>query len=227
MIRRWIIQQPGVKVVSLLMACMLWFGLAYRVETIQRQYFAPIEVRNLPAGWAIDGPPATRARLTLSGSERDFDRFDPGGIAVSLELSRPREGTVEFALGEEQVTGLANLKVLEIDPAVLRLTAYQVAERLLPVRVPVRGEPPPQWRLVRIETRPAQVEATAPLSRAADVTTVDTEPIDLGQIQKTTVLPLKLELPPRVRLTPGQPSTVEVTVVLEPSSADAARSTAP
>lgn len=67
-------------------ATALWFLFAYRTDTIQRTYIAPIEYRNLSKEWEIAEPKLTHAEITLSGTEPGFALLDPQTIAVSLDF---------------------------------------------------------------------------------------------------------------------------------------------
>jgi uncharacterized protein (TIGR00159 family) len=206
----WLFANPLLKLASLLLAALLWLGLAYGVETVQRQYPAPIQYRNLPAGWAVDESRALQARVTLSGSERVFDRFDSSQLAVSLDLSQPREGLAEYPLTTEQVTGHGELEAIDVAPSSAPLDAYRVEMLLLPVRVRLRNELPGGLALDRVVARPAQVRVQAPMGET-DLTAIETESVDLSRLQGTTSLQLHLEFPPRVRLGEGQPTAVEAT----------------
>jgi uncharacterized protein (TIGR00159 family) len=213
----WLLANPGLKLASLLLAVLLWLGLAYGVETVQRQYPAPIQYRNLPADWAVDETTRPlQARVTLSGSERVFERFDPSQLAVSLDLTRPREGSADYPLTTQQVTGNEELEVIDVTPSSALLETYRVETLALPVRVRLRNDLPPGVALDRVEARPARLYVQAPVS-AEKLTAVETEPVDLSRLEKTMTLQLNLEFPRRVRLGESQPTAVEATIYLKPA----------
>lgn len=213
---RWLVREPELKLVALVLAVLLWFGLAYRIETVQRQFVAPIEYRGLPAGWAIEEPRPTQARITLSGPERDFDRFDPGNLIVSLNLSRPREAQLEFAVGDAHISGSENLTILDIEPRIVSVRTYRIATLSLPIRVPLRGEPQGGNVVDRVEIRPANIRVEAPAAWAEALTAIATEPVDVGRLEKTITVRLQLQLPARVRLVENQPAVVTATIHVAP-----------
>lgn len=216
----WLIRNPGLKLTSLLLASLLWLGLAFRVETVQRQYPAALQYRNLPEGWAVEENLAIQPRVTLVGSERDFDGFDPARLTISLDLNNPRQGTAEYPVTAEQVTGAEPLAVFDLDPKSLRLEAYRVTTRTLPVRVRLRGELPSGWRLARVEANPAEVRVQAPAEGETSLDAMETEPIDLSRVRATTSFRVHLDLPPRVRLVEDRAFAVETTLYLERSDAE-------
>jgi YbbR domain-containing protein len=217
-VKEWLLGNPLLKLASLLLAGLLWLGLAYGVETVQRQYPAPIQYRNLPAGWAVDES-TLEARVTLSGSERVFDRFDPSQLALSLDLAQPREGRTDYPLTTEQVTGNGELEVVDVTPTSAPLETYRVETLLLPVRVRLRNELAPGFVLDRVEAQPAEVSVVAPVD-VEGLTAIETEPVDLSRLERTTTLRLHLELPRRVRLGEGQATDVEATFYVEAARQD-------
>ncbi|MBW3599520.1 MAG: diadenylate cyclase [Planctomycetes bacterium] len=214
-VTRWLIREPGLKAISLLLACLLWLGLAYRVEPVERPATAIIEYRGLPPGWAIAEPRPSQVQLTLSGREREFDGFSPEDVVVSLDLSRPSEGTLEFALSDDQVTGAENLEILEIDPRIVRVQVFRVATLALPIEVPRENELPPDLVLTAIETQPATIHVQAPVAQADSLKAIATEPFDLSRLRSSKTVRLQLELPPRVRLVEGQPPVIEAAVQID------------
>jgi hypothetical protein len=66
------------------------------VETIQRTYTVPIVYRNASPDHQPAEPRPTSAEVTLVGSERVFDMFDPSTMLLSLDLSRAEGGSLEI-----------------------------------------------------------------------------------------------------------------------------------
>jgi uncharacterized protein (TIGR00159 family) len=92
----WLRRHPGLKTASVALACLLWLVFAYRVETIQRTYTVPIVYRNASPDHQPAEPRPTSAEVTLVGSERVFDMFDPSTMLLSLDLSRAEGGSLEI-----------------------------------------------------------------------------------------------------------------------------------
>jgi uncharacterized protein (TIGR00159 family) len=113
----------GLKVAALSMASILWLLFAYRMETIHRTFNLPIEYRNLPADWVIIEPRATRAELTLSGSERAFDVLDASSLRVSFDLSHIRSETPYLLRTASNLKDLpSDVKVNQIKPSEVTVT---------------------------------------------------------------------------------------------------------
>jgi uncharacterized protein (TIGR00159 family) len=217
-IAHWVVHQPGLKVIALCLSGLLWLGLAWRVEVVQRQYLAPIEYRKLPGGWAIDETRPVQARVILSGAERNFDRFDPDDLVISLDLSRPREGSLEYPLTKDNLGGAEDFELLDINPNAIRLQMYPVRTLTAQVRVTFTNDLPKGFEIAQVETQPRRLLVEAPIQTSHELDVLETEPVDLSKFEKSRTLRIPLVLPPRVRLADNQPPMVAATITIRPKS---------
>jgi uncharacterized protein (TIGR00159 family) len=115
-LRHGLLQHGRLKVLSVVLAVTAWFVLAYDPHTVQRTFVVPIEYRNLSQDLVLDSTARTEARVTLSGSERDFRFLDPATLKISLDLSDLSKGYQEVAFSERAIKLPANLSVYRIEP---------------------------------------------------------------------------------------------------------------
>ncbi len=118
--KRTMVQHGFLKVSALLIAILAWLVLAYDPNTIQRTFLVPIEYRNLPNHLVLDERAPAEARVTLSGSERNFRFLDPGTLRVTADLSDAEGGFEEFSV-ESNLRLPANLTPYRIDPRIIRM----------------------------------------------------------------------------------------------------------
>lgn len=118
---RVLIQHGHLKVVSLVVAMIAWFALAYDPHTVQRTFVVPIEYRNLPPALELDRSAPTESRVTISGSERHFRFLDPATLKVTLDLTGATTGYEEFGVSDRNIKVPANLSLYRIEPRVVRL----------------------------------------------------------------------------------------------------------
>ncbi len=121
--RRFILQHGLLKVLSLIIAIAAWFVLAYNPHTVQRTFAVPIEYRNLPQQLELDETAPSEARITLSGSEREFRFLDPGSLRISLDLPDARVGFQEVVVAEPNIRLPSNVALYRIEPRIIRLYA--------------------------------------------------------------------------------------------------------
>lgn len=105
------------KAAALIIAGLLWYSVAYRVDTLQKTIIVPIEYRNLAAPWVIEEPRLTHAQITLNGSERAFDMLDASGLVVSFDLSIVDSESNYYLLTQGNVSNIPKeLSVAQIEP---------------------------------------------------------------------------------------------------------------
>jgi len=99
-------------------AVCLWWLFAIQADTIQRTFVVPVEYRNLPSEWEIEGPTPTHIELTLSGSQPAFMLLDPTVVRVSLEFTQvSEERLINWPTESNLINVPAELSVEQIKPS--------------------------------------------------------------------------------------------------------------
>jgi YbbR domain-containing protein len=171
----------ALRMTALALAVLLWLWV-----TIERRGERPAEkivdatvTYNPPPGMMILDPQGT-VRVRLRGSERAIRRVNPFQIDVQVVVRAEREGPVEVQLQPEDVMGPEDVEVVSIEPNVLRLHVDQEVRRLLPVEVPLVGEPAAGAQLSgRPRVEPSEVLVTGPRKVLSALNSVRTNPISL------------------------------------------------
>jgi YbbR domain-containing protein len=205
---QWFTRNLGTKSVSLLLACALWFFLAFRVTTVHRTFLVPIECRNLPAGFIIDDPGVAEARVSLTGPERFFPA-DPSFMTVAVDLNAIRNGTQDIPLTEQCVINKpAGLIVNQVMPRTIKMRAYRMEEISLPVKVVCAGNLPKNLGLAGVKADPDSLRLLVPKSRKADYTELKTDPLALGDIRRSDQVRLNVVLPEHAQFVDGKQASV-------------------
>ena len=171
----------ALRMTALALAVLLWLWV-----TVERRGERPAEkivdatvTYNPPPGMMILDPQGT-VRVRLRGSERAIRRVNPFQIDVQVVVRAEREGPVEVQLKPEDVMMPEDLEVVSIEPSVLRLHVDQEVRRLLPVEVPLVGEPAAGSQLAgRPRVTPGEVLVTGPRKVVSGLSTVRSNPISL------------------------------------------------
>ena len=169
------------RMTALGLAVLLWLWV-----TVERRGERPAEkvvdatvTYNPPPGMMILDPQGT-VRVRLRGSERAIRRVNPFQIDVQVVVRADREGPVEVQLVPEDVMMPDGLEVVSIEPNVLRLHVDQEVRRLLPVEVPLVGEPAAGAQLSgRPRATPSEVLVTGPRKVVGALSSVRANPISL------------------------------------------------
>jgi diadenylate cyclase len=208
----WMRHNLGFKALSMLLAMGLWIFFAHRVETIHRTFTIPIEWRNLPANYFVDSIKPLEAKVSLSGSERDFS-FDPSSMIVSLDLGAVHDGIQDIAITDWNLTNKpAQVAINRIEPQAIRLKAYVMTAIDMPIKVRTENSLPGGLRLVTIVAEPAKVQILVPKNRKGEYGQIMTEPLDLSEISQSASKWLKLVLPNKAQLPEGALTLVKVKI---------------
>jgi diadenylate cyclase len=214
--RSWLTRNVALKSASLGLAMTIWFAFSFRTETMNRTFTAPVEYRNIPASWVIEAPNPAQVQVSLSGMERAF-LFNPEKLIVSLNMGDPKEGLSSIMIRQDNLNLPAGLKVTQILPNTITLSAYRLKEMELPVRVMTRGRLPRHLSLKEITVNPSSIKLLAP-PRRQGLSTITTEPLALETITENSSVRLKLLIPNDTRLVDETQIMVKATVVLKSSS---------
>ncbi len=214
---RWARENARTKIFAAGLACLFWFFLAYRAETIQRTFAVPIEYRNLPFDWVLEGRKPAEAMVTLSGSERAFRLMNPVTLRLSLDLGSIQQGPQRLLISEEDLRRPNNLRVYRIEPNVIAIEAYPVRLETLPVEPQVVGHLARGLKLTRVKVIPETLRVYIRRSHLDQVEKIFTEPIDLSEITQTTLVRSRVALPEYIQPLESDLGEIRVTVEVEPA----------
>jgi len=171
----------ALRLTAVALAVMLWLWV-----TVERRGERPAEkvvdatvTYNPPPGMMILDPQGT-VRVRLRGSERAIRRVNPFQIDVQVVVRADREGPLEVRLQPEDVMMPEGVEAVSIEPSVLRLHVDQEVRRLLPVEVPLVGEPAAGAQLAgKPRITPGEVLVTGPRKVVGGLAGVRSNPISL------------------------------------------------
>ncbi len=208
--RRLLVENSGLKVTSVLVACIAWFLVSFEAETVQKTFVVPIEYRNLPDTMDIDDTAPTEARLTLTGFERAFNLLAPSTLKVSLDLSKVEEGQQQIAIDESHVKLPSNLALFRSAPRIVSLGVHTWVRARVAVEPRTEGRLPRHLREREIKVTPEAVQVLIWRSYRTSTTRIYTEPIDLSRVNDASEFKAKLVVPQQMRLEVDQPAEVKV-----------------
>jgi YbbR domain-containing protein len=106
----------------------------------------------------------------------------------------------------------SDLEVLQLEPRSLSLEAFPVTSIRLPVEPRTRGQLPVHLELDGISVDPSQVRVTVSREDRDKLQQIQTMPVDLAEITRTTTVSTLLDLPEGVGYVSADVSEVDVTV---------------
>ncbi|HWK10674.1 MAG TPA: CdaR family protein [Vicinamibacterales bacterium] len=169
----------GLKVLSLLLAAVLWLTVAGE-HVVERGLRAPIEFRNVPQALEIVGNTPDTVNVRVRGSSAVLSRLQPGDIVAVLDLSNARAGSRIFAIRSDDVRAPFGVEVSQVVPATIPLELENALQRRVPVVPSVDGDPAPGFVVGHESAEPPTVEIVGPASHVRQVSEARTEPVDVS-----------------------------------------------
>lgn len=208
----------ALKLLSVLITLVAWvvvFG--YQSESATRTVVAPIEMRQIPEGWMLEGVQPLEAVVQLAGPERALDSMAEEKLVVAINVGEPSPGFHRRVITMDNFDVPKEVVVQSIEPRVVRYTAHRTTTVELPVKLTLQGSVPAGYEVTNVSVNPSTVAVVLPQALNGRIAALTTAPISLDNLKAATSLDLALVLPPQVSLAEDSPQQVTVVLQVEPA----------
>lgn len=205
----WLTENLAAKLMSLLIACLLWVALIDEPELVEIVQ-VPVEFRNLDSKLELSPDMVSRVQIQVRGPRGRLNEVSSQNTNIVLDLSSMRQpSTSTFTIMERNLNLPPRVRLLRATPSQLRVKLEKRTYQDVSVVPDFEATLPEGLRIASFEVNPPSVQIVGPESHVLKVTTLKTEPIDLrtvsnGQAIRVNVLLADPEL--------SFPSPVQVTV---------------
>jgi YbbR domain-containing protein len=208
-------KNPGLKLVSLVLAAFLWYSITKTERDAERVIEVPVSLRKVPDELTVTNPPTKAVNVTLRGPRTILDNLDERKSRLQVGLAALQLGDNRIDLGGPMLNPELprSLKVVRFDPPSLSLRADRRMLKRLDVKADLAGSPALGYTVAESTVTPEQVEVTGPASVLQDLKQVRTETIELRGTSESFTRNVLL-----ARIDPGLtfvPDVVRVSVRLE------------
>lgn len=213
-LKRYVFHDFFLKVLSLLLATGLWFGISRDEQPAEVAVRAPIVFQNVPPDLEINSESMPEAQIRLRGPIRVIRQLRPNEVQAEIDLvnSRPSEHT--FDLTSQQVRRPPELEVVQIVPSRLHLSFDTRLSREVPIVPRVTGVFPSDFEVVKKDPDPARITISGPRSHVERIHAATTDPIDATGVQGTAVFTTNAYVSdPLVQV--EQATSIRVTVIVQ------------
>ncbi len=155
---RWLLDNLGNMLLSIILATLVWVVAVQQANpNIERTFpvSIPIVEQNIPAGMITYNESARSVRVTISAPQSTWDVLTPDRLTASIDLSSQPTGTVQAEVHVNVADRIA--RVVKIEPAAIALKMEPLADKTVPVKIAVMGEPALGYAPKPIQTEPSQV----------------------------------------------------------------------
>jgi hypothetical protein len=116
-LRRWVLHNFWLKVLSLVLATGLWLAISPDQEPAEVTLRVPIEFRHVPPQLEIRSVNVPEAQVRVRGPERMIRELRSTDIHADLELKGAEPGEQTFDLTAQQIHVHRDLTVVQVVPA--------------------------------------------------------------------------------------------------------------
>ncbi len=176
-IRNWIVDNLGLKLLSLGVALFLW-AVVLGEQKVEVSINVPFELNPPDALVLVNDPPET-LQVHLRGPKTLVTSLSPSDVQVAKLTGKLTEGENALSIPPSAIRVPRGIDVLGVDPHRVRIVLEEVVARAVEVRPNLEGSPPDGFVLTRAIPTPARVTVAGPRSQVRRLSTISTTPISL------------------------------------------------
>ena len=188
-LRKYVLHEWKLKVLSLLFACVLWFATTYLGET-SIALSVPVQVNSLPKNLIVKTVDTTSVVVTLSGPLSRLKSVRPEDVRIGVDLGRATEGRQVRTVRKSEVVAPKGIKVVEIRPDYVVVELDKLMEKWLTTVVKLDEKWSQTYRVVSWYPRQVLIEGAQ--DSLGERQTIETVPVDgeFQQAEETVDTPL-------------------------------------
>lgn len=212
-IRRYVLNNLGLKLLSLLIAVLLWMAFA-RNPVTEIAINVPIELQHVPEQLEISSEHIPQVQIRLRGPERLVRQLSESQVHAAIDLAGARPGERTYDLTGRQISLPQGVEVVQVVPSQFRVSFDSRTTRQVAVRPRVIGTFATGFRISEVLANPSEVTIVGPEKRVNDIENAITDPVDAsGVVGRTTFTTNVFVADPLVRIV--RPGPIHVTVTTE------------
>ncbi|MBO5114620.1 MAG: hypothetical protein J6C02_00560 [Peptococcaceae bacterium] len=180
------------KVIALVCAVLLWcYAEAQENPSKERQLTVPVQYVNLASGYVVENANQV-VQITVKGNETDIMSLRSDDFTAVVDLSNAAVGNTEYPV---QVSSAAVNERFTYLPDKLAVSIDQILQKEVPVHLRTNGAVAEYYELQHTDIKPDTVVIQGKSSLIADISAVETVPIDISGITSDKELIGILQLP--------------------------------
>jgi len=212
-LRRWVLHNFWLKVLSLLLATGLWLAISPDQEPAEVAIRVPIEFQHVPRKLEIATITIPEAQIRVRGPERLVRQLRASDIHAELELGDATPGERTFNLTSQQIRHDRDLQIVQVVPGQVHLSFDARLTRDVEIHPRVSGSFPAGVQVTRVLVDPDKVTITGPQHHVDPVNSVTTDPIDATGTNNEATFITNVYIPDAL-VQAVNPTPVRVTVVV-------------
>lgn len=212
-LRRYVFHNFGIKVLSLVIAVLLWWAVA-RDPRVELAVTVPIEFHHVPPDLEISSEKIPQAEIRVRGPARMVRELSQADVHPIIDLEGATPGERTFDLTSREISLPHDVEVVQIVPTQFRVSFDRRTSREVEVRPRVIGTFASGFRISEAITDPKTITIIGPERRVEAIDNAITDPVDAsGVMGRATFTTNAYIADPMVRV--AKPGPIRVTVITE------------
>jgi YbbR domain-containing protein len=190
--KRGLLQNPGIKLISVFCALVLWFFVVGE-EKAEIGLTIPVEIVNIPANLMIVNDVENGIDARVSGPRSLIRQVANQRLSKTIDLAKAGPGLISFPIGPESLPLPRGVRVIRVRPTSITIFLERVTRKTVSVQPVLVGEPAPGYTVARVMIEPPQVSVSGPESELAELSRVWSRPIDVSGLTSSVRRPVGLD----------------------------------
>lgn len=213
-LKRYVFRDFFLKILSLLLATGLWFGISRDEQPAEVAVRAPIVFQNVPSDLEISSESIPEAQIRLRGPIRVIRQLQANEVQAEIDLANSHPAEHTFDLTPQLVRHPAELAVMQIVPSQLHLSFDTRLTRDVEIHPRVTGNFASGEQIVKVDADPARIPITGPRHHVERIDAATTDPIDATGTRGSAVFTTNVYVAdPLVQV--DRATSIRVTVVVQ------------
>lgn len=208
----WITHNWHLKIVSLILATMLWMAVANQASS-EIGLEVPLEYRNIPAQLEITGDMTNTVQVRLRGSSNLIKDVTAKDVSTTIDLSKMGTGQKIVPLSPQNVQAPFGAEVIRVNPSSVRFNLERTVTKTISLMPRIVGQLPDGYEEGEVSVNPATMDVEGPESLVNSLSSIATVAIHLDQKRSAIDQTADLDLPdPQIRLQHPSPVNVHIEI---------------
>jgi len=180
------------KLISIVLAVFLWFFVTFKGQT-ETYVEVPIEFKGVPVGMEILKQNVKKINISISARERIIREIAQNNIRVIIDLSNAKLGENSMPITKSSIKIPRGAEILRIEPSIVKVYLDKKAQKMVPVRAVIVGNPEKGFIIRSIELDPSKINIEGAKKELDRIQIIKTEPIEIEGIKENISIQAKID----------------------------------
>src|SRR3984885_10875473 len=214
LLRRWVLHNFWLKVLSLVLATGLWLAISPDEESAEVEVRVPIVFQHVAQHMEVSSVTIPEAQIRVRGPERVIRDLRSTDLHAELELGDAKPGERTFDLTAQQIRHQRELHVVQGGRGRVHFSFDTRLTREVEIHPRVTGNFVEGEQIGKVVVDPETVSITGPRHHVEMVDAATTDPVDASGTRTQATFVTNVYVPDAL-VQVVQPAPVRVTVIME------------